>query len=108
MNKQDNAGKCLHPDDPNLCGNIHIKAHSIQKSGAFSGSPMQASDWNAVCLGDDCIVNGFLQLHTFENMQLKVNEVIFRTVVPSTRTARQRRWLTNIAPLCIPPELFDS
>ena len=33
---------------------------------------MQASDWNAVRLGDDCIVNGFLQLHTFENMQLKI------------------------------------
>jgi len=36
------------------------------------GSPMQASDWNAVRVGDDCMVNGFLQLHTFENMMLKV------------------------------------
>ena len=36
------------------------------------GSPMQASDWNAVKFGDDCIVNGFLQYHTFENMMLKV------------------------------------
>ena len=35
-------------------------------------SPMQASDWNAVKFGDDCIVNGFLQFHTFENMMLKV------------------------------------
>jgi non-ribosomal peptide synthetase-like protein len=35
-------------------------------------SPMQASDWNAVEFGDDCIVNGFLQYHTFENMELKV------------------------------------
>ncbi|MFC1740342.1 AMP-binding protein [Pseudomonadota bacterium] len=35
-------------------------------------SPMQASDWNAVNFGDDCIVNGFLQFHTFENMTLKV------------------------------------
>jgi hypothetical protein len=35
-------------------------------------SPMQASDWNAVKFGDDCIVNGFLQYHTFENMTLKV------------------------------------
>ncbi len=35
-------------------------------------SPMQASDWNAVKFGDDCIVNGFLQYHTFENMMLKV------------------------------------
>ena len=33
---------------------------------------MQASDWNAVKFGDDCIVNGFLQYHTFENMMLKV------------------------------------
>ena len=33
---------------------------------------MQASDWNAVIFGDDCIVNGFLQYHTFENMMLKV------------------------------------
>jgi non-ribosomal peptide synthetase-like protein len=36
------------------------------------GSPMQASDWNAVDFGDDCIINGFLQFHTFENMMLKV------------------------------------
>lgn len=35
-------------------------------------SPLQASDWNAVDFGDDCIVNGFLQFHTFENMMLKV------------------------------------
>ena len=35
-------------------------------------SPMQASDWNAVSFGSDCMVNGFLQLHTFENMMLKV------------------------------------
>jgi len=35
-------------------------------------SPMQASDWNAVKFGDDCIVNGFLQYHTFEQMLLKV------------------------------------
>jgi hypothetical protein len=37
-------------------------------------SPMQASDWNAVKFGDDCIVNGFLQFHTFENMLLKVKQ----------------------------------
>jgi len=35
-------------------------------------SPMQASDWNAVSFGNDCMINGFLQFHTFENMLLKV------------------------------------
>jgi len=35
-------------------------------------SPMQASDWNAVSFGNDCLVAGFLQFHTFENMMLKV------------------------------------
>jgi non-ribosomal peptide synthetase-like protein len=34
--------------------------------------PMQCFDWNAVDLGDDCVVDGYLQLHTFENMELKV------------------------------------
>jgi non-ribosomal peptide synthetase-like protein len=34
--------------------------------------PMQCSDWNAVKFGDDCVVDGFLQFHTFENMMLKV------------------------------------
>jgi non-ribosomal peptide synthetase-like protein len=34
--------------------------------------PMQCSDWNAVCFGDDCVVDGVLQFHTFENMILKV------------------------------------
>ncbi|HEY0323129.1 MAG TPA: TraX family protein [Pyrinomonadaceae bacterium] len=34
--------------------------------------PMQCSDWNAVSFGNDCVVDGFLQFHTFENMLLKV------------------------------------
>ncbi len=34
--------------------------------------PMQCSDWNAVSFGNDCIIDGFLQFHTFENMMLKV------------------------------------
>jgi hypothetical protein len=34
--------------------------------------PMQCSDWNAVSFGNDCIVDGVLQFHTFENMVLKV------------------------------------
>jgi len=41
-------------------------------------SPMQASDWNAVRFGDDCMVNGFLQFHTFENMILKVKRTEIR------------------------------
>jgi hypothetical protein len=35
-------------------------------------SPMQAYDWNAVKLGNSCIVAGILQFHSFENMILKV------------------------------------
>ena len=41
-------------------------------------SPMQAFDWNAVSFGNDCIVNGFLQYHTFENMMLKVKRTEIR------------------------------
>jgi non-ribosomal peptide synthetase-like protein len=41
-------------------------------------SPLQASDWNAVSVGDDCIVNGFLQYHTFENMILRVKRTELR------------------------------
>jgi len=33
---------------------------------------MQAFDWNAVNFGNDCIIAGVLQLHSFENMTLKV------------------------------------
>jgi non-ribosomal peptide synthetase-like protein len=35
-------------------------------------SPMQASDWNAVSFGSNCIIGGVLQFHTLENMMLKV------------------------------------
>ena len=42
------------------------------------GSPLQASDWNAVSFGDDCIVNGFLQYHTFEGMILRVKRTELR------------------------------
>jgi non-ribosomal peptide synthetase-like protein len=34
--------------------------------------PLQVTDWNATHFGNDCIVGGFLQFHTFENMVLKV------------------------------------
>ena len=34
--------------------------------------PLQAFDWNAVSFGDDCVFAGLLQLHSFENMTLKV------------------------------------
>jgi hypothetical protein len=41
-------------------------------------SPLQAADWNAVCVGDDCMVAGFLQYHTMENMMLKVKRTDIR------------------------------
>ena len=40
--------------------------------------PLQAFDWNAVRFGDDCIVAGFLQFHSFENMTLKVKRTEIR------------------------------
>jgi hypothetical protein len=36
--------------------------------------PMQCSDWNAVRLGNDCVLDGVLQLHSFENMTLRVKQ----------------------------------
>lgn len=36
--------------------------------------PMQCSDWNAVRFGSDCMIGGFLQFHTFENMLLQVKQ----------------------------------
>ena len=33
---------------------------------------MQCFDWNAVSFGSDCYIDGYLQLHTFESMMLKV------------------------------------
>ena len=41
--------------------------------GTIVSQPMQCSDWNAVSFGNDCVVDGFLQFHTFENKILKVN-----------------------------------
>jgi non-ribosomal peptide synthetase-like protein len=35
-------------------------------------APAQAFDWNAVSVGDDCVIGGLLQLHSFEGMTLKV------------------------------------
>ena len=39
---------------------------------------MQASDWNAVSFGNDCIISGVLQFHTLENMMLKVKRTDIR------------------------------
>ena len=38
--------------------------------------PLQAFDWNAVTLGDDCVFDGLLQLHSFENMTLRVKRTV--------------------------------
>jgi non-ribosomal peptide synthetase-like protein len=40
--------------------------------------PLQAFDWNAVSFGDDCVVAGLLQFHSFENMTLKVKRTEIR------------------------------
>ena len=40
--------------------------------GTIVTQPLQCSDWNAVWFGNDCVVDGFLQFHTFEDMILKV------------------------------------
>jgi non-ribosomal peptide synthetase-like protein len=40
--------------------------------------PLQAFDWNAVSFGDDCVFAGLLQLHSFENMTLKVKRTEIR------------------------------
>jgi hypothetical protein len=40
---------------------------------------MQAFDWNAVSIGDDCVVDGMLQLHSFEHMMLKVKRTEIRS-----------------------------
>ncbi|MGB5735008.1 MAG: hypothetical protein WBM40_11270, partial [Thiohalocapsa sp.] len=39
---------------------------------ALINTPMQAFDWNAVDIGEHCVVEGMLQLHSFENGRLKV------------------------------------
>jgi acetyltransferase-like isoleucine patch superfamily enzyme len=40
--------------------------------------PLQAFDWNAVSFGDDCIIAGLLQFHSFENMTLRVKRTEIR------------------------------
>ena len=40
--------------------------------GTIVTQPLQCSDWNAVQFGNDCVINGFLQFHTFEDMILRV------------------------------------
>ena len=49
--------------------------------------PMQCSDWNAVNFGNDCVIDGFLQFHTLENMMLKVK----RTHIQDGCSRRLRR-----------------
>ena len=40
--------------------------------------PMQCFDWNAVSVGNDCVIDGLLQFHTFEHMMLKVKRTHIR------------------------------
>jgi hypothetical protein len=63
-----------------LCAGTILSNSILQWMGCQIGrrtivtQPMQCSDWNAVRFGDDCVVDGVLQFHTFENMLLKVKQ----------------------------------
>lgn len=45
---------------------------------ALVTGPLQAADWNALRVGDDCVVAGLLQLHSFEDMTLRVKRTEIR------------------------------
>jgi non-ribosomal peptide synthetase-like protein len=55
-----------------------LASHVLRLMGCRIGhrtiviQPLQCSDWNAVQFGNDCVVDGFLQFHTFEDMILRV------------------------------------
>jgi non-ribosomal peptide synthetase-like protein len=55
-----------------------LASHVLRLMGCRIGhgtiviEPLQCSDWNAVQFGNDCVVDGFLQFHTFEDMTLRV------------------------------------
>ena len=68
--------------------------------------PMQCSDWNAVNFGNDSVIDGFLQFHTFENMMLKVKRTHIHdgcvvnfgaTVMGGALIERE----TTLLPLCL-------
>jgi non-ribosomal peptide synthetase-like protein len=55
-----------------------LASHVLRLMGCRIGhrtlvtEPLQCSDWNAVEFGNDCVLEGFLQFHTFEDMILRV------------------------------------
>jgi non-ribosomal peptide synthetase-like protein len=61
-----------------LCAGIILSNSILRWMGCQIGhrtivtQPMQCSDWNAVRIGNDCVIDGILQFHSFENMILKV------------------------------------
>jgi hypothetical protein len=61
-----------------FCAGTILSNSILRRMGCHIGlrtivtRPMQCSDWNAVSFGNDCVIDGFLQFHTFENMMLKV------------------------------------
>jgi len=58
-----------------LLSNIILRLMGCQiGKRTLVASPMQAADWNAVSFGNDCIINGYLQFHTFEQMMLRVKQ----------------------------------
>jgi len=64
----------------NLCAGTLLANPILRWMGCQIGrrtivtEPMQCSDWNAVKFDDDCVIDGFLQFHTFEDMVLKVKQ----------------------------------
>jgi non-ribosomal peptide synthetase-like protein len=61
-----------------FCAGTVLASHVLRLMGCRIGrgtivtQPLQCSDWNAVQFGDECVVDGFLQFHTFEDMMLRV------------------------------------
>ena len=61
-----------------LCGGTLLANAVLRRMGCQIGNrtivyqPVQCSDWNAVSFGNDCLIDGFLQYHSFENTTLTV------------------------------------
>ena len=48
-------------------------------SNTLIHEPLQAFDWHAVDIGDNCVIQGQLQLHSFEHRLLSVKQTVIKS-----------------------------
>ena len=74
------SGPALRHLGGSVLANPFLRAFGCRiGSNTLIHEPLQAFDWHAVDIGDNCVIQGQLQLHSFEHRLLSVKQTVIKS-----------------------------